>query len=178
MRGIVGAVLSVLLVSTAASGQSVALQGSAGPTITDAGRSLAAGVGFDLTPRLTLLFGVEQSHIFSRIRVDQFGGGSAFRGGQFTLGTGELRATILGRDRVSPYVFGGFGAGRSQLNVNEYFPRPATHGARVFFFGGGVQVPLRGGLSVTGDIRMVVGVEGNEGIVAYAPIRAGIAWRF
>jgi hypothetical protein len=45
VRVISGLTLSLLLVSAAASGQSVVLQGSAGPTLIDSGYSLAAGIG-------------------------------------------------------------------------------------------------------------------------------------
>jgi hypothetical protein len=172
------AVVSIWLVSNTVSGQSLELQGSAGPTVTDSGYSLAAGIGFSPTSRLTLLFGVERTHLSSRFTSDGRGGGAAFRGGSFTLAAAELRATILGRDRVSPYVFGGYAVGVSRPNVNEIFPHSVTNNAHALFVGGGIQVPLRERLSVFGDIRMVFGVEGNDGIVAFAPVRAGIAWRF
>jgi hypothetical protein len=90
----------------------------------------------------------------------------------------ELRASLLGRDRVSPYVFGGTGAGVSRPNVNERFPDRVTNDARVLFFGGGIHVPLGERISVFGDVRMVVGVERNDGIIAFAPVRAGVGWRF
>jgi hypothetical protein len=168
------AVLSLLLASSAASGQSLVLQGSAGPTITDSGYSLAAAIGLSPTSRLTVLFGVEQTHLFSRVTSV----GSAFRGGTVTLAAAELRATVLGRDRVSPYVFGGYAAGVSRPNVNDIFPDRVTNNARALFVGGGIQVPLRERITVFGDVRMVFGVEGNDGVLAFAPVRAGIAWRF
>ena len=146
--------------------------------ITDAGHSVAAGIGFSPTSRLTLLFDVQRTHLSSQFTSDGRGGGSAFRGGTVTLAAAELRATILGHDRVSPYVFGGAGAGMSRPNVNERFPTPVTNNARALFVGGGIQVPLRGGISMFGDVRMVFGVEGNDGILAFAPVRAGVAWRF
>jgi hypothetical protein len=178
VRAILGAVLSLLLVSTTASAQSLTLQGSAGPTMTDSGYSLGAGIGFSPTSRLTLLFDVERTHLSSRFTSDGRGGGSAFRGGTVTFAAAELRVTLLGRDRVSPYVFGGTGAGVSRPNVNERFPNPVTNDARVLFLGGGVHVPLRGRISVCADVRMVFGPEGNEGMLAFAPVRAGLAWRF
>ena len=178
MRAILGAVLSLLLVSATASGQSLVLEGSVGPTITDSGHSLAAGIGFSPTPRLTVLFDVERTHLSSRFTSDGRGGGSAFRGGTVTFAAAELRATLIGRDRVSPYVFGGYGAGVSRPNVNERFPDLVTNNARVLFVGGGIHLPLRERISVFGDVRMVVGVEGNNGMLAFAPVRAGVAWRF
>jgi hypothetical protein len=39
-------------------------------------------------------------------------------------------------------------------------------------------VPLRERISVFGDVRMTVGVEGDDGVLAFAPVRAGVVWRF
>jgi hypothetical protein len=66
----------------------------------------------------------------------------------------------------------------SRPHVNQTFPDRVTNQARVLFAGGGLHVPLGERLSVFGDIRMVFGAEGLEGIVAFAPVRAGVAWRF
>jgi hypothetical protein len=179
VRGICGLTLSLLLVASAASGQSIVLHGSAGPNITDAGHSLAAGVGFCPTSRLTVLFSVERTHLDSRVTRDSQGRVvSAFRGGTITLGAAEVRVTLLPPERLSPYVLGGFGAGVSRPHLNETFPIRVTNQARVLFAGGGLQVPLGERITVFGDVRMVFGVEGTEGLVAYAPIRAGVAWRF
>jgi hypothetical protein len=173
------ALVLLLLVSSSASGQSLVVHGSAGLTITDAGYSLAAGFGFAPTTRLTVVFGLDRTHLASRLTTDARGRlSSAFRGGTITLAAAELRATIFRRDRVSPYVVGGIGAGVSQPNVNEIFPERVTNQARVLFVGGGVHVPLQERISLFGDVRMVFGVEGSEGIVAFAPVRAGLAWRF
>jgi hypothetical protein len=173
MRPMFGAVFFLLLTSSTTTGQSLVLQGAAGPTINDSGYSLAAGIGFAPTSRLTVLFGVDRTHLVTRVTT-----GSAFRGGTFTLATGELRATFLGHDRVSPYALAGAAAGVSRPNVNPTFPNRVTNRARGLFFGGGIHVPLRNRLSVFGDIRMIVGVEGDDGLVAVAPVRAGVAWRF
>jgi hypothetical protein len=179
VRGISGLLLSLVLVASPASGQSAVLQGSAGPTITDAGYSVAAGIGLSATSRLTVLFGVERTHLSSRFTTDSLGRlTSAFRGGTVTVGTAEVRATLLRGDRVSPYLLGGFGGGVSRPHVNQTFPDRVTNQARVLFAGGGLHVPLGERLSVFGDIRMVFGAEGLEGIVAFAPVRAGVAWRF
>jgi hypothetical protein len=72
----------------------------------------------------------------------------------------------------------GFAAGVSRPNVNEIVPTPATNGARAVFGGGGFLVPLGQRLAAFGDVRMLIGAEGSEGIVAVAPVRAGVAWRF
>ena len=179
MRAIFSAVFLLLLVSSSASGQSFVIEGSAGPTITDPGYSVAAGFGWTPTPRLTVQFDVERTHLPSQFTYDAFGRlESGLRGGTFTFAAAELRASILGRDRVSPYVFGGYGAGVSRPNVNERFPTRVSNSARVIFFGGGIHIPVRTRISVFGDVRLVGGVEGNEGIIAYAPVRAGVAWRF
>jgi hypothetical protein len=78
---------------------------------------------------------------------------------------------------VTPYVLGGLGAGVSRPNVNSTFPEPVTNDVRFMFFGGGVHVPLRERLSVFGDARMLIGTEGGE-LLAMAPVRVGLAWRF
>jgi opacity protein-like surface antigen len=179
VRTISGAALSFLLMASSASGQSIVLQGSAGPTITDSGYSVAAGIGFAPTSRLTVLLGVDRTHLISHFTTDSRGRvSSPFRGGTVTFATAEVRATLLRRDRVSPYVLGGFGAGVSHPHINAVFPAGVTNDARVLFVGGGLHVPLRAQISVFGDVRMVFGVEGDEGIVAFAPVRAGVAWRF
>jgi hypothetical protein len=171
--------LSLLLVPASASAQSWVVQAAAGPTVTDAGHSLAAGIGFSPNSRLTIQFGVERSHLSSQFTTDSRGNlVSAFRGGTITFAAAEVRASVFSADRATPFVLAGIGAGVSRPNVNETFPTAVTNHARVLFVGGGLQVPLGEQLSVFGDVRMVFGAEGNEGIVAYAPLRAGVTWRF
>jgi hypothetical protein len=48
---------------------------------------------------------------------------------------------------------------------------------RAIFFGGGIHLPLRQQLSLFADARMMVGAEAGE-LLAVAPLRAGLAWRF
>jgi hypothetical protein len=103
---------------------------------------------------------------------------SYFRGGTFLLGSAELRFAPRGRGRVGPFAVAGFAAGVSRPNVNEVFPTPVTNGARAVFGGGGLLVPLAQRLNAFADVRMLIGAEGSEGIVAVAPVRAGVAWRF
>ena len=93
------------------------------------------------------------------------------------MGAAELRVTLLSRDRITPYGLAGFGAGVSRPNVNEIFPEPRTNGVRAIFFGGGIHVPLHQQLSLFADARMMVGAEAGE-LLAVAPLRAGLAWRF
>ena len=160
-----------------ASGQSFELYGSAGPTVTDKGQSLAAGVGVSPTSRLTLLGSIERTHLSGGSRRDA-NSISYFRGGTYLLGSGELRFAPRGRDHVGPFVVGGFAAGVSRPNVDDVFPTPVTNAARALFVGGGILVPLGPRFTAFADARMLIGAEGIEGIVAVAPVRAGVAWRF
>jgi len=161
----------------AARAQSFELYGSAGPTITDTGLSLAGGIGVSPTSRLTLFASIERTHLSSQIRRET-GSTSYFRGGTYLLGSAELRFAPRGGSRVGPFAVAGFAAGVSRPNVNEVFPTPVTNGARAIFGGGGLLVPLRQRLTAFADVRMLIGAEGSEGIVAVAPVRAGVAWRF
>ena len=179
MRVIQILMCAVLLVicPSAARGQSFELYGSAGPTITDAGHSFAAGVGVSPTPRLTLFVNVERTHLLSKIQREA-GSVSYFRGGTYLLGTAELRFVPRGRGRIGPFAVAGFAAGVSRPNVNDVFPTPVTNGARAVFGGGGLLVPLGTRFTVFADARLLIGAEGSEGIVSVAPVRAGVAWRF
>ena len=94
------------------------------------------------------------------------------------LGSVELRFAPLGRDRMGPFALAGFAAGASRPNVNDIFPTPVTNGARAAFAGGGLLVPLGQQFAIYADARMLFGVEGTDGIVAVAPLRAGVTWRF
>jgi hypothetical protein len=161
-----------------ASGQTFSAHVSAGPTVTDAGYSFAGGLGFSPAARVTLAANVERTHLFSRSTSDGRGGFSSFRGGTLTLGSAELQVAPRGRNRVGPYGLVGFAAGQSRPNVNATFPNPVVNEARAVFFGGGVIAPIGERLSIFIDARMMIGAEGIEGIVAVAPIRAGIGWRF
>jgi hypothetical protein len=169
--------LVLLATGSAASAQSLVLHGSAGPTLIDSGYSLAGGIGFSPTSHLTVLFDVERTYLSSRLRSDGRDGFAGFRGGTLTLGSAQLRATPFGRDRVGPYGLVGFAAGVSRPNVNELFPDPVTNDVRAMFFGGGIHVPLKERLSLFADGRMMIGAEAGE-LLAVAPIRIGVAWRF
>lgn len=175
----IGVLLFVILLLSpgVASAQSFGLYGSAGPTLIDAGHSFAAGAGFSPASRLSFVFGFERTHLSSRTTRDR-DTVSHFRGGTLFLGTAEVRFAPLGRGRVGPFALAGIAAGVSRPNVNEVFPDPVTNGARALFFGGGIDVPLGDRFSIIADARMTVGVEGYDGVVAVAPLRAGVAWRF
>ena len=160
-----------------AGAQSFVLHGSAGPTLIDSGYSLSGGLGFSPTSRLSVLFDVERTHLSSRLSSDGRGGFAGFRGGTLTLGSAQLRVTPFGHDRVGPYGLVGFAAGKSRPNVNEAFPDPVTNDVRAMVFGGGIHVPLRERVSLFADGRMMIGAEAGE-LLAVAPIRVGVAWRF
>jgi hypothetical protein len=178
MRFIQGlALFLVFTTSTIASAQSFELQGSAGPTLVNSGYSVAGGLGFSPTSRLSVLFDVERTHLSSRLQSDGRGGFSGFRGGALTLGAAQLRVTPFGHDRVGPYGLVGFAAGVSRPNVNELFPNPVTNDVRAMFFGGGIHVPVKDRVSLFADGRMLIGEEAGE-LLAVAPIRVGVALRF
>lgn len=174
------AVLIALLVAApaVAHGQTVSVHGAGGPTLGDTGYSVAAGLGFSPTPRITLVANVERSHLVSR-RQEYPGGFSYFRGGTFTLGSGELQVSLFGPDRVSPYGLVGFGAGRSRPNVNDVFPTPVVVDVRAPFAGGGIRVLLGQRTTFFADLRLalVVGTESDD-LYALMPLRAGLSWRF
>ena len=177
---LIPAVVTALLISPAvARGQTFMLHGAAGPTVTDAGYSLAAGVGFSPTSRLTFVFGGERTHLPSELRTYPEGVTAAFRGGTLTLATGEMRFAILDRHRVGPYVLAGLAAGVSRPNVTPIFPTPVTHDVVASSFGGGMLFPFGDNLAVFADARMmlVVGTDSDE-MIAILPIRGGIAWHF
>ena len=176
---VLSAVLFLLVVSPRiAQAQSFEVHASAGPTITDPGYSFAAGAGYSPTKHLTIAVNIEQTHLSSQTRSDGRGGFSSTRGGTLLLGTGELQIAPLGRDRLGPYGLVGFAAGVSHPSVNATFPDPVTNSASALFFGGGLQVPVNKHLSIFGDVRMMIGAEGPEGILAIVPIRGGISFRF
>lgn len=167
----------VLVAATAAQGQSVVVHGSAGPTLVDRGVSVAGGVGVSPWSRVTLSLNVDRTHLPMRVTTDGRGGRAATRGGTMTLGAAELLLALFPPHRVTPYVIAGYALGRSKPNVNPTFPDPVTNSVYALVGGGGVQVPLGRGLAVFADARMIFGGEATE-VVAVAPLRAGLRWRF
>jgi hypothetical protein len=161
----------------AANSQSFEVYGSAGPTITDTGHSFAAGAGFSPASRIGIVFNFERTHLSSRTTRDR-DVVSSFRGGTLFVGTAEARFLPFGRSRVGPFALAGFAAGVSRPNVNATFPERVTNDVRAFFAGGGIHAPVGDRLTVFADVRMLIGAEGIEGIVAVAPLRAGVSWRF
>lgn len=153
------------------------LQFGAGPLLKSGGHNLSAAFGFSPISRIDLMVSVERDHLpFQRETFD--GGYSLTRGGTLTAVSGEIRASVLPPDRVSPYGVAGIGGGISRPTVNDEFPTPVENDLRVVYFGGGVRVPIRGGLNIFGDARVMLALEGNDGILGVWPVRAGVAWRF
>jgi hypothetical protein len=182
----IGAVLLLLVImprlvagqDTAGSGlDRFTLQVGAGPLLKSGGHTLSAGFGFSPISRVDLLVNVERDHLpFTRDTFrDVY---SITRGGTMTTVSGEVRASILPPHRISPYGFAGIGGGVSRPTVNDAFPTPVENDLRVVYFGGGLRVPIHGGLTVFGDGRLMLALEGNDGIMGVWPVRAGIGWRF
>jgi hypothetical protein len=177
MRVIAAVVAVLLLIPCVAKGQTF-VHASGGPTLTDQGYSLAAGVGFSPMSRLALIASVDRTHLPSRRQVYP-GGFSEFRGGTVTLAAAEVQVSLLGRDRIGPYGLAGFATGVSRPNVTAVFPDRVTHRVGAPFLGGGIQVPLRNRLRLVADARLmlVIGAEADS-LFAVAPLRAGLAWDF
>ena len=158
----------------------VAVQVAAGPTLIDTGYNLSAGAGYSPNSRLTLQLDVERMHLFTRTRSEGRDVISSFRGGTVTTVSGEVRVSILPRDRFTPYAFIGAGAGTSRPNVNDTFPGPvSSNSVRVFFAGAGLQAPVGRSISLFADARMMLGVgTDSDELIGAVPIRAGVSWRF
>jgi hypothetical protein len=178
VRLICALVATSLLAGTAsAKAQSLMVHASAGPTLIDDGYSLAAGVGFFPLSRVGVVVDVERTHLSSELTTDGRGGVTGFRGGTLTIAAAQLRVAPFGHEHIGPYGFAGFAAGVSRPNVNAMFPDAVTNSVRGVFFGGGISVPLGERLSLFGDARLMLGDEAGE-LLAVAPLRAGLAWRF
>jgi hypothetical protein len=153
------------------------LEVGAGPLLNSGGHTLSAAFGFSPISRVDLVVNVERDHLpFQRTTFSD--GFSITRGGTLTSVSGEVRASVFPPDRVSPYALAGIGGGVSRPTVNDAFPDPVENDLRVVYFGGGLRVPIRNGLSVFGDARAMLTVEGGDGIMGVWPVRAGVAWRF
>ena len=178
MRFVAGClVLASLLCPRAAGAQSFTVYGAAGPTQNDKGYSVAAGIGFVPDSPVSILIGIDRTHLSTETRSEGRDSFSTFRGGTVTLAGAELRVVPLGRDRIGPYGLVGFAAGKSRPNVNAQFPNEVTNDVRAGMFGGGIHVPLGSRVSMFADGRLTIGDEGGE-LLALVPIRGGLAWRF
>ena len=153
------------------------LQVGAGPLLKSGGHTLSAAFGFSPVSRLDLLVNVERDRVpFQRETFSD--GYSLTRGGTLTFVSGEVRVSVLPPDRVSPYAFAGIGGGVSRPTVNAEFPTPVENDLRIVYFGGGLRIPIRGGVSIFGDARAMLALEGNDGTLGVWPVRAGVAFRF
>jgi hypothetical protein len=186
---IVAVLLMFLTLPEAAMGQSsgevpsdtgggkFSLQASAGPTVRDEGYVVSAAAGYALGSRVELIFNVERTHLpFQANHYEN--GSSALRGGTMTFASGELRVSVLPPDRISPFAVAGIGRGYSRPTVNATFPDPVKNELRVGYLGGGVRVPIRRGLGAFVDARLMLALEGYDGLMGLWPVRAGLTWRF
>ncbi len=184
MKAIILSSALLLAGATAAGAQtpSVSVHAGGGPTLVDAGHHLSAGFAVSPWSRVTLIVDAERTHLNSRTTESHDYGGnrvtSSFRGGTMHALTGSLRVSLFPEGRLTPYVLAGMGRGVSKPTVNEQFPTPVTNDAIFGFAGAGLSIPVGGHLSLFADARMMVGGEGNDGILAIAPLRAGVNWRF
>jgi hypothetical protein len=153
------------------------LHAGAGATVNDRGYVVSGGFGFSPASRLELLLNVERIHL--PFQMTGFRDGSAVtRGGTMTFASGELRVALRRPGGVSPFVLAGAGGGVARPNVNASFPDPVTNSLRVGYVGGGLHVPLRRGFTLWGDGRAMLALEGNDGVLAMLPVRAGLSWAF
>lgn len=157
--------------------QRVSLQVAAGPTVIDRGHTLSAAVGYSPVPWLDLLLNAERIHV--PLEMTRYPDGySISRGGTRTFISGEARFSPLPKARVSPFAMAGAGGGISRPNVGAGFPDRVSNDLRVVYVGGGVSVPLGRGVSLTGDARAMIAVEGYDSVAGVWPFRVGVAWRF
>lgn len=153
------------------------LQVGAGLLLRSGGQSLSAAFGFSPVSKIDVLVSVERDH--QPFRREAFSHGYGLRrGGTLTAISGEVRVSLRPPHRVSPYGLAGIGGGVSKPTVNSEFPNPVTNALRVAYFGAGVRVPMAGGITMFGDARAMMALEGNDSVMGIWPVRAGLAWRF
>jgi hypothetical protein len=154
------------------------LEAAAGFQVYYTGDAELVAFGVAPTRSLTFLITAQRSHVEDEIRLYP-NGYDAERGGTEQFVAGELRYAFLPRKRVSPYVVFGAGGGISRPNVNEFFPDRKQREIGVFFYGGGVRMPVRPWLDAFVDTRLIMAAEAKSDFFAVRyPVRAGVAWRF
>ena len=178
---VVTAALAALCLSAPAvvRAQAFEVHGSAGPTLTDAGYLLSAGVGFTPMSRLTIIVDVAQTRLATRVDTDLRGNVTTSRGGTVTLGEAALRVSLFGTERIDPYAIAGIGMGVTRPNSIAGLADRGTIDVLAPFAGGGILVPFRHRVSFFCDGRMmlVAGTETDE-LLGVGSIRGGINWRF
>ena len=153
------------------------VQVAAGPTLVDRATAVSAAAGYAPTSWLELLVNVER--IDAPMQTTRYPGGySISRGGTLTFVSAEVRLAPLPEARVSPFAMAGVGRGVSRPTVNAEFPDPVRNDLQLFYLGGGARVPLRGGISLLGDARAMLALEGYDSVLGIWSVRGGIAWRF
>lgn len=175
--------LLLLITPAIAAGQTASppsrwsVNASGGTTLNGGGYDVAGAVGFAPASRVELLVNVERIHLpFER---EEFTDGYGLtRGGTLTFVSGEVRLALFPPDRVSPFLMAGAGGGISRPNVNADFPTVVRNNLRLAYVGGGVRVPLARGLGLIADVRGMLAIEDNDGVLGLLPVRAGISWRF
>jgi hypothetical protein len=154
------------------------LEAAAGLETYYTGHAESLAFGFAPSRSLTLLVIAHQSHTQDEIEFYPDGYATE-RGGTERFVAAELRYAFFSRKRVSPYVLIGTGAGTSRPNVNEFFPDEKKRNIGVFFYGGGVRIPVRPSLDTFVDIRLIMAAEAKSDYFGVRmPVRAGVAWRF
>jgi hypothetical protein len=175
------AVLSCVSPGVAAgqdTGIGVSVQGAAGTHLNAGGDTESVGLGVSFGRRFAVVVNAERSHVPTDVTFFP-DGYSATRGGTTRLVSGEFRYLPITYKRVSPYVLVTFGRGVSRPNVNRFFPDRVTHDVTLQGPGFGARVRVTGRLSAFADMRFLFqSRRGEPDAGGFAPIRAGLAWRF
>jgi hypothetical protein len=159
-------------------GVGVSVQGAAGTHLNAGGDTQSIGLGISFGKRFAVGLNAERSHVPTDVTFFP-DGYSATRGGSTRLVSGEFRYFPITYKRVSPYVLVTFGRGVSRPNVNRYFPDRVTHDVTLQGPGFGARVRVTEHLSAFADIRFLFqSRRGEPDAGGFAPVRAGLAWRF
>jgi hypothetical protein len=151
------------------------LEGTAGLT-TQGGYVQSASLGFSPSPWVTLLVQGERFHVPTRHRTFS-NGSSTTRGFTSLLLGGEVRVGLPTSGRVSGYAALGVGGGAWGSNVDQHFSERDSGPVYAGNVGGGVRIRVRPNLSVVADARLALALAGDS-LLAYVPIRGGLAWDF
>jgi hypothetical protein len=175
------AVLSCLSPGVAASqdtGIGVSVQGAGGMHLNAGGDTESIGLGVSFGERFAVGLNAERSHVPTDVTFFP-DGYSATRGGTTRLVSGEFRYVPITYKRVSPYMLVTFGRGVSRPNVNRFFPDRVTHAVTLQGPGFGARVRVTEHLSAFADMRFLFqSRRGEPDAGGFAPVRAGLVWRF